>query len=133
MYRIFRSQNRWPEFVESFETLSDRYRTSNCEDNRDRVFALLSISQEVVLDRPFTVDYQKSVEETFFSLMAWGATGPIETQSRLKFGILAGEVMDLRYGSYIVESQMDRFDSEKSPVFSKWTSQRPERSPEFFK
>jgi hypothetical protein len=34
MYGLFRSHDRWPRYKESFQTLSDRYSTSGCEDPR---------------------------------------------------------------------------------------------------
>ena len=54
MYKLFCLQTCWLESVGSFETLPDRYSTPSCDD-RDRVFALLNISQEVVIDRRSTV------------------------------------------------------------------------------
>ena len=70
MYGLVRSQRRWPIYVDSFETLSMRYKESECHDSRDRIFALLGIAKEVVLGRGFTVDYQKNMEETFIFLVA---------------------------------------------------------------
>jgi len=34
MYGLFRSNDRWPRYKESFATLSSRYKTSGCEDSR---------------------------------------------------------------------------------------------------
>lgn len=122
MYGLIRSQKRWPKFVESFETLSLRYQDSGCEDPRDRVFALLSISKEVLLERVFSADYALSMEDTFLSLMAWGATGPVKIDSRIKFALLAVESMDLRWPSYTLESALGSA-SQRSWPYVKWIQQ----------
>ncbi|PMD22177.1 hypothetical protein NA56DRAFT_688308 [Hyaloscypha hepaticicola] len=122
MYGLIKSQKRWPKFVESFETLFVRYQDSGCEDPRDRIFTLLSISKEVVLERGFNADYKLNMEDTFLSLMAWGATGPVKIDSRIKFALLAVESMDLRWLSYKLESAL-RFESQRSWSYFKWIQQ----------
>lgn len=66
MYGLVRSQRRWPIYVDSFEILSERYKESECEDSRDRIFALLGIAKVVALERGFTVDYRKNMEKHSF-------------------------------------------------------------------
>jgi hypothetical protein len=122
MYQLMRSQRRWPSYVDTFKTLSERYEYSGCEDIRERVFALLSVSREVVLKRGITVDYQKNTEETFFSLIAWGGSGPISVYSRIKFALLAAKVMELNWLEYSLECHIES-DAQRSPSFWKWMGQ----------
>ena len=77
MYGLMRSQRRWPRYRETITTLCNRYKASECEDRRDRIFALFKISKEVALGRDFSIDYQKDLEGTFLALMAWAGAGSI--------------------------------------------------------
>jgi hypothetical protein len=121
MYNLFRSQRRWPSHVDSFKTLSDQYKTSNCEDSRDRVFALLAISREVILSHGFTVDYTKNMEETFLSLIAWAGSGPVAAFARLRFAQLAASIMGLRWPRYRLEWKIKRV-SQRTDKFFGWVS-----------
>ncbi|KIM93138.1 hypothetical protein OIDMADRAFT_173399 [Oidiodendron maius Zn] len=122
MYRLIRSQRRWPSYIDTFEVLSARYEESGCEDVRDRIFALLAVSREVALGRGITVDYRNNMEETFFSLVVWGSMGPISIYSRLKFARLAARVMNLSWPGYLLECRIE-FDTQRSPIFWKWVGQ----------
>ncbi|KIW19179.1 hypothetical protein PV08_03473 [Exophiala spinifera] len=104
MYSLFRAQRRWPGHIDSFAVLSTRYIDSQCEDDRDRVFALLGIAKEVVLNYGFTADYEKDMEETFFALVAWGGSGPVAVHSRLRFTELAASIMGLQWSNFQLES-----------------------------
>jgi hypothetical protein len=122
MYGLIRSQRRWPIYVDSFETLYDRYKESGCEDRRDCIFALLGIAKEVALERGFIVDYQKNMEETFVSLIAWGGTGAIAESSRIHFALLVAKAMNLEWPNHLLESSIDS-TLRRSPYFSKWVHQ----------
>ncbi|KAF8854691.1 hypothetical protein BDZ45DRAFT_693214 [Acephala macrosclerotiorum] len=106
MYGHVRSQKRWPILVDSFEILSQRYEDSGCEDSRDLIFALLSISKEVVLGRGITVDCQKNMKDTLFALLARGGTGPIALNSRIRFATLTASVMKFSWPGYILEARI---------------------------
>jgi hypothetical protein len=59
------------------------------------------------------------MEDTFISLMAWGAAGPVKIDSRIKFALLAVESMDLRWPSYALESAL-QFENQRSWLYFKW-------------
>lgn len=118
MYGLCRAQRRWPTSIDSFETLSARYRQSGCADERDRVFALLGIAKEIALERGFVADYRKSVEETFIALVAWGGTGPVAVHARIRFARMAARAMNLSWPSYELESSLGAEESAKSRNFT---------------
>jgi hypothetical protein len=122
MYRLIRSQRRWPAHTERFQTLFEQYKDSQCEDVRDRVFALLRIAEEVALKRGFSVDYEKNVEETFITLVSWGGTGAIQINSLLEFAMLAAKVMRLEWPLYALEPNIE-VESERSSCFANWRRQ----------
>lgn len=122
MYGLIRAQRRWPVMLDSFEVLGKRYTTSGCQDIRDRVFALLGIAREVVLQRPFAVDYEKNVEETFIALVAWAGTGCIAMNSRIHFASLVAQTLKLEWTNYPLESTA-HFGFQRSPSFLKWGQQ----------
>lgn len=122
MYGLIRSQSRWPIYVDPFEALYERYKGSGCQDNRDRIFALLGIASEVALQRGFNVDYEKNMEDTFISLVAWEGTGTIEIHSRIRFARLAAKAMNLEWSDYLLESKIES-ESQRSPNFFKWVDQ----------
>jgi hypothetical protein len=108
--------------MERFQTLFEQYKDSQCEDVRDRVFALLGIAEEIALKRGFSVDYEKSVEETFITLVSWGGTGAIKMNSLLEFAMLAAKVMKLEWPLYALEPNIET-ENERSSCFSNWRSQ----------
>lgn len=122
MYRIIRSQRRWPRFVDSFETLYELYKESGCQDDRDRIFALLAIAKEVVLNHNLTADYNADMEETFISVVAWAGRGAVKIHSRIQFARLAANAMNLKWPRYSLESTIE-IESQRSPSFSKWKQQ----------
>jgi hypothetical protein len=122
MCGLIRSQKCWPMEIESLETLSKRYKKSECEDRRDKIFALFSIAKEVNPDRPFTVDYTKDIEETFISLVAWVASGPIWMGFIIDFARVVADGLDLKWRGYSLESTIES-DDQRSPPFFKWVSQ----------
>jgi len=80
---------------------------------------LLSISREVVVDHPFTVDYSKNMEETFFALAEWAAAGSVKTNRRLEFAKLVAGLLDMHGGDYLLETKIHT-DSQRSPIFFQW-------------
>lgn len=124
MYGLIRSQRRWPIFIESLTTLSMRYKRSGCEDSRDRIFALLSIAKESMVrgNGGFKVDYQKDMEQTFISIVAWAGTGPIPIASRVKFARVVADVLNLKWPNYSLESRIQS-NTHRSPTFDKWIRQ----------
>ncbi|PMD33271.1 hypothetical protein L207DRAFT_557891 [Hyaloscypha variabilis F] len=101
MYGLIRSQKRWPMEIESLETLSTRYKKSECEDRRDKIFALFSIASEVRHGHIFNVDYTKDIEGTFISLVAWAISGPLWN----------GPISTVE------------LEEQRSPTFFKWVNQ----------
>jgi len=54
--------------------------------------------------------------------MAWGATGPVKIDSRIKFALLAAKSIDLRWPSYKLETAL-QFESQRSWSYFKWIQQ----------
>ncbi|PVH81665.1 HET-domain-containing protein [Cadophora sp. DSE1049] len=122
MYGLMRSQRRWPRYMETITTLCTRYKESECEDRRDRIFALFKISKEVALGRDFSVDYKKDLEGIFLALMIWAGAGTIALDSRLHFANQVVESLNLRWKNYLVESKIGS-KLQRSPAFIRWISQ----------
>ncbi|KAG4419436.1 hypothetical protein IFR04_007393 [Cadophora malorum] len=127
MYGLMRSQRRWPRYRETITILCNRYKASECEDRRDRIFALFKISKEVALGRDFSIDYQKDLEGTFLALMAWAGAGSIALDARLHFASQAAESLSLHWKDYLVESKIGS-RKQRSPSFTKWAHQPIELS-----
>ena len=125
MYGLLRSQRRWPIYADSFTDLLIRYEYSGCEDDRDRIFALLNIAKELALDRSITVDYRKDMEEIFFSLVAWEGTGSIAIHSRLEFARSVASALGFlsQWADYPLESTIQSV-CQRSPSFHRWLRQK---------
>jgi hypothetical protein len=107
MYGLIRSQKRWPMEIESLETLSTRYKKSECEDRRDKIFALFSIASEVRHGHIFNVDYTKDIEGTFISLVAWATSGPLWNGPIVSFARAIANGLDLKWPDYVLESTVE--------------------------
>ncbi|KAH7393462.1 heterokaryon incompatibility protein-domain-containing protein [Cadophora sp. MPI-SDFR-AT-0126] len=122
MYGLMRSQRRWPRYMETITTLFTRYKESECERRRDRIFALFKISKAVALGRDFSVDYEKDLESIFLALMVWTGAGTIALDSRLSFANQIVESLNLTWRNYLVESKIVS-KLQRSPAFIRWIIQ----------
>jgi len=122
MYGLIRSQKRWPTEIESLETLSTRYKKSECEDRRDKIFALFSITSEVRDGHLFNVDYTKDIEETFISVVKWAALGPLRNGPIVSFARAIANGLDLEWPDYLLESTIE-LEDQRSPAFFNWVNQ----------
>jgi hypothetical protein len=119
MYQLIRSQKRWPSFPDSFETLSQRYADSNCHDSRDRVFGLLGISSDVKAQRVFSIDYDRSIEDTYFDFVSWVFKKWIKTSDPLGLVRLIMNSMKLEW--VMMDFNFDKY--QKTRLFSNWIHQ----------